>query len=60
VKDESSVPFYGLVYYLHIVDAVDVIIMAFHGSYQFSILQTKYVDFVITTTSIYMTICLAI
>lgn len=39
---------------------VDIVIMTLHGSYQLSILETKDVNFVVTTTCIYMTICLTV
>jgi len=39
---------------------VDIIIMAIHSSNQLSIFQIKDVNFVVTTTCIYMPICLTV
>jgi hypothetical protein len=39
---------------------VDIVIMTLHGSHQLAILQTKDVNFVVTTACIYMTTCLAV
>jgi hypothetical protein len=46
--------------YVHVMYTVDVVIMTLHGSYKLSILQSKDVNFVVTTTCIYMTICLTV